>query len=239
MSEDKITTSSTIKYSLNARDRLLEAGVDVFGKHGFDAATTRAIAKKAEVNIAAIPYYFNGKEGLYHHVVSHITEKLESQVESTLIEIENRAAEEKLNRQEALVLLEKLLEKMINFMVGSPEAPRFARIVLREQLYPSSAYDIIFNRLMAPMINAVSKMVATASGEKSSRVTSLRAMTLIGQVIVFRVARETMVRALNLEGYSSGETTEIRGVILEQTRTTIEAMYQLKKDKNKDGAPLQ
>jgi AcrR family transcriptional regulator len=206
--------------------------VDVFGKHGFDAATTRAIAKKAGVNIAAIPYYFNGKEGLYHKVVSYITEKVEFQVESTLIEIENRAAEGKLNREEALVLLEKLLEKIINFMVGSPEAPRFARIVLREQLYPSSAYDIIFNRIMAPMINAISKMVATATGEKSSRVASLRALTLIGQIIVFRVARETMVRALNLEGYSSEETTEIREVILEQTRTAIEAMYQLNKDKN-------
>ncbi len=238
MSVDKIATSSKIKYSLNARGRLLEAGVDVFGKHGFDAATTRMIAKKAGVNIAAIPYYFNGKEGLYHSVVSYITGKLESQVESTLIEIEKWAGEGKLNREEALDLLEKLLEKMINFMVGSPEAPRFAKIVLREQLYPSSAYDIIFNRIMAPMINAVSKMVAAATGETPSRVASLRALTLIGQIIVFRVARETMVRALNLEGYSSEETKEIRGVILEQTRTAIEAMYQLNKDKKKGGKSL-
>jgi AcrR family transcriptional regulator len=231
MPMDKITTSSKIKYSLNARGRLVEAGVDVFGKYGFDAATTRAIAKKAGVNIAAIPYYFNGKEGLYHEVVSYITGKLESQVESTLIEIKEWAPEGKSDREEALVLLEKLLEKMINFMVGSPEAPRFARIVLREQLYPSSAYDIIFNRIMAPMITAVTEMVATATGETPSRVTSLRALTLIGQIIVFRVARETIVRALNLEGYSSEETSEVRGVILEQTRNAIEAMYQLNKDK--------
>jgi AcrR family transcriptional regulator len=224
MSVDKKTTSSKIKYSLNARGRLLEAGVDVFGKHGFDAATTRAIAKKAGVNIAAIPYYFNGKEGLYHAVVAYIVGKLESQVESTLIEIEEWMAEGKLNREEALALLEKLLEKMINFMVGSPEAPRFARIVLREQLYPSSAYDIIFNRIMAPMITAVTKIIATATGETSSRVATLCALTLIGQIIVFRVARETIVRALDLEGYSSEETSEIRNVILEQTRGVIEAM---------------
>jgi len=224
MFEDKKTSSSKIKRSPNARDRLLEVSVDVFGKHGFDAATTRMIAKKAGVNIAAIPYYFNGKEGLYHKVVAYIAGKLESQVESTLLEIEERVAEGNLSGEEALVLLEKLLEKMINFMVGSPEAPRFARIVLREQLYPSSAYDILFNRIMAPMINAVAKMVATATGTTSSRVASLRALTLIGQVIVFRVARETTVRALGLEGYSPDETAEIRRVILEQTRGMIEAM---------------
>ena len=220
----KKTTSLKIKNSLNAHGRLLEAGVDVFGKHGFDAATTRMIAKEAGVNIAAIPYYFNGKEGLYHAVVAYIVGKLESQVESTLLEIEERVAEGNLNSQEALSLLEKLLEKMINFMVGSSEAPRFARIVLREQLYPSSAYDIIFGRMMAPMITAVSKMVAMATGATSTRVASLCALTLIGQVIVFRVARETTVRALGLEGYSSEETTEIRNVILEQTRGVIEAM---------------
>jgi len=224
MFEGKKTSSSKIKRSPNAHDRLLEVGVDVFGKHGFDAATTRMIAKKAGVNIAAIPYYFNGKEGLYHAVVAYIAGKLESQVESTLLEIEERVAEGNLNGEEALVLLEKLLEKMINFMVGSPEAPRFARIVLREQLYPSSAYDILFNRIMAPMINGVDKMVATATGETPSRVSSLRALTLIGQVIVFRVARETTVRALGLKGYSSDETAEIRRVILEQTRGMIEAM---------------
>ena len=221
---DKNTTSTKIKCRLNAHARLLEAGVDVFGKHGFDAATTRMIAQKANVNIAAIPYYFNGKEGLYHAVVSHIAGKLESQVEATLLEIEARAADRNMNREEAHALLEKLLEKLINFMVGSSEAPRFARIVLREQLYPSSAYDIIFNRIMAPVINAVAKMVTTATGATPSRVASLRAFTLIGQVIVFRVARETAVRALGLEGYSSDETAEIRRVILEQTRSMIDGM---------------
>jgi len=36
-----------------------------------------------------------------------------------------------------------------------------------------------------------------------------------------------------LEGYSSEETAEIRGVILEQTRAAIEELYRLKKDKKK------
>ena len=224
MVDDKKETSPQKSYSPNTHGRLLEAGVDVFGKHGFDAATTRMIAQKAGVNIAAIPYYFKGKKGLYHAVVAHVAGKLESQVKSPLYEIESRVAKGNLDRKEALFLLEELLEKMINFMVGSAEAPRFARIVLREQLYPSSAYDVIFSRIMAPMINAISKMVAISTGTSLSRVASFRALTLIGQIIVFRVARETMVRALGLKGYSPEETAEIRGVILEQTRSALEAM---------------
>src|SRR5579862_9588675 len=47
------------------RLRLLEAAIDVFGRHGFDGASTRMLAKAAGVNLQAIPYHFGGKEGLY------------------------------------------------------------------------------------------------------------------------------------------------------------------------------
>jgi hypothetical protein len=46
-------------------------------------------------------------------------------------------------------------------------------------------------------------------------------MAILGQIIVFRVARETMVRALDLEGYSPDELEEVRTTILEHTRATL------------------
>ena len=125
MSVDKKTTSSKIKYSLNTRGRLIEAGVDVFGKHGFDAATTRMIAQKAGVNIAAISYYFNGKEGLYHTVVSYITGKLESQVESTLVEIEDWVAEGKVESRRGACPAGKAFEKNDQFYGGIAGGSRF------------------------------------------------------------------------------------------------------------------
>jgi hypothetical protein len=53
------------------------------------------------------------------------------------------------------------------------------------------------------------------------------------------VARETMVRALGLKGYSPEETAEIRDVILEQTRTTIEAMSHSNGNQQKGRASAQ
>jgi AcrR family transcriptional regulator len=208
----------------DAHGRLLEAGIDVFGQHGFSAATTRMIAEAAGVNIAAIPYYFSSKQGLYQAVVEHIAGQLESKVKPTLQEIEAKAQTGHLNRQEAMALLEKLLEKMIDFMVGSPEAPRFVRIVLREQIYPSAVYDVIFSRIMDPLLSAIAKMVGLAIGALSSRAALLRALSLMGQIMAFRVARETMIRKLGVKGYSPEETMEIRQVILEQTRAALQAM---------------
>ncbi|MEJ2642743.1 MAG: TetR family transcriptional regulator, partial [Desulfosarcinaceae bacterium] len=70
-----------------ARERLLEAAMDIFGRHGYDAATTRMIAAKAGTNIAAIPYYFNAKEGLYKAVVRHIVDLIAAQFEPSREEI--------------------------------------------------------------------------------------------------------------------------------------------------------
>lgn len=48
-----------------ARLRLLDAGLLLFANHGFAKASTREIARTAEVNISAISYYFGDKMGLY------------------------------------------------------------------------------------------------------------------------------------------------------------------------------
>lgn len=215
---------SNAQNSAAASDRLIAAAVDVFGDHSYEAATTRMIATKAGVNVAAIPYYFNGKEGLYHAVVERIVGNLQSFVKPTLERIGERSSEAKLSATEAISLMESLLGKMVDFMVGAPEAARFAQIVLREHLNPTSAYEIIFERVMCPMIEAIAAMIAAAAGQPLSDDMRLRALTFMGQVMAFRVARESIVRALGFTGYSAEETETIRRLILEQTRWAVENM---------------
>jgi AcrR family transcriptional regulator len=210
------------KAAPTSRERLLEAAVDVFGKHGFEAATTRMIASEAGVNIAAIPYYFAGKEGLYQAAVTHIVEKIESRAETTLKKMSELASEKRLSRENAFEALETLLGTVVNFMVGSPEAPRVARMILREQLDPSSAYDIIYSRVMRQIINSIALFLTVILEGISLRNARLRAMAIMGQVMAFRVARETMVRLVGIEGYSREETEEIRDIILKHTRAAIE-----------------
>lgn len=52
------------KDRLATEERLLLAAEQIFSKHGFKGATTRMIAKKADVNVALIARYFDGKFGL-------------------------------------------------------------------------------------------------------------------------------------------------------------------------------
>ncbi|MBU0965489.1 MAG: CerR family C-terminal domain-containing protein [Proteobacteria bacterium] len=204
-------------------NRLIEAGLDIFGECGYTGATTRMIADQGGVNLAAIPYHFGGKEGLYGAVIKHIITTVRGQLDPILAEIEKRVAQSTPAPEEAQELLEKFLGRLVDFIVGSKEAPRFSRIILREQMSPSNAYDNIYTGLMQPILNMVAMLLAAITGTETEpdRETRLRAFIFIGQIMAFRFARETLIRNLGLEGYSSGETAEIHRIVLEQTRAAL------------------
>ena len=56
---------------VEAKDRLLAAGLKYFASKGFDGATVREICDEANSNIAAINYYFGDKQGFYSAVKEH------------------------------------------------------------------------------------------------------------------------------------------------------------------------
>ncbi len=53
----------------SSESRLLDAAKKVFSEKGFSAATTRAIAREADVNLALIVRYFKNKYGLFSAVI--------------------------------------------------------------------------------------------------------------------------------------------------------------------------
>jgi AcrR family transcriptional regulator len=61
------------------RREIVDAAVDVFGRHGFDAATIADIARKAGVSTGTVVHYFGSKGGLFEAAMH---ERFLEQVES-------------------------------------------------------------------------------------------------------------------------------------------------------------
>src|ERR1700761_6046351 len=77
----------------DTKAKLLKAALNVFAKEGYDAATTRNIAKKAGVNESLIHRYFESKSGLFmalkmQHREEFISRFLENYKESTSLQEE-------------------------------------------------------------------------------------------------------------------------------------------------------
>ena len=64
----------------NTRTRVLDAASKLFAEKGFRSTTVAAICKQANANIAAVNYYFGGKEDLYRRAWRHAHDKTLAQV---------------------------------------------------------------------------------------------------------------------------------------------------------------
>ncbi|HET8868847.1 MAG TPA: TetR family transcriptional regulator, partial [Aquabacterium sp.] len=77
----------------HARERMILAALDLFGRHGFDATTTRMIAQAASMNLGAIPYYFGTKEDLYAQAAGHLASFIEQAQAAPLARLREQSAQ--------------------------------------------------------------------------------------------------------------------------------------------------
>lgn len=199
----------------DARSRLLHAACDVFGTYNLEGATTRGLAEVAGVNQAAIPYYFDGKEGLYLATIQHLFATKMVRVRPLIDEIQSQCSS--LSPREALTLLKKLLTTMLEMFLEDDASKSWARIIMREQMQPTKAFDILYQGAIDHVHQAVSSLVGIIlSREPTHRIVILRAHMLVGQVLIFLSGRETIRRRLGLVGYTESEIAEIREALYEQ-----------------------
>ena len=134
--------------------------MEIFARHNFEATTTRMLADRAGVNLAAIPYHFKSKEGLYHEVVRHIVEQVSAAYSPAIAQIHETLDKPACSVPECFALLSRFLKTMVATILGTPEAKNWAGIILREQMEPTKAFDIIYEELIQPVLQCSSALVA-------------------------------------------------------------------------------
>lgn len=214
--------TTTEHQKLGTKKRLIQAGIEIFAANGFNGTTTRMLAEKANANLSAIPYHFQSKEGLYLAVFEHISDRISTNLDTTLCKVNDLAPPPNHDPEKARSLLQEFLTAEIEFVCGSPEAELFAQIILREQMSPSSAFDIIYPKNIKPILDALSRIIAMITGETIQRTTLFQAFIIMGQIIMFRAARETICRHLGLDGYSRAETEEIKKLVSQWTHAALD-----------------
>lgn len=51
------------------KQKVIDAAISLFNTKGYDGTSVRDIAKRADVNVANISYYFAGKQGLLNDLL--------------------------------------------------------------------------------------------------------------------------------------------------------------------------
>src|SRR3546814_547809 len=81
------TSNEQVTYMASETDSpdiLLRCALDLFGRHGFDGTSTRAIAAAAGKPMSAITYHFGGKEELYVAASRYLSARIAEQIMPTM-----------------------------------------------------------------------------------------------------------------------------------------------------------
>jgi AcrR family transcriptional regulator len=202
---DKPTAASAEQ----TRQALIRAGLRLFGENGFDGTSTRELAAAAHANIGSIAYHFGSKEGLRAACAGFIVETITGRASQALAS----AGPAVMGAAAAREQLDAAVERMVAFVVASPEAGVIVQFVLRELAQPTAALDLIYEGVFEPTHRRLCQIWAAATGEDAeSERTRITVFTIIGQVIYFRIGRTAVMRRMGWRDIGPNEASAIAEV---------------------------
>ena len=198
--------------------QLVSAGLHLFGRDGFDATSTRAIAARAGTNISSIAYHFGGKDGLRIACADAVAAGI-GQVAQAI-----PANPGAIDRTGARRVLRRLLRRIVTFLV-TPAAADVVGFLLRELATPDSpVLDRLYATLIEPRHRALCLLWAAATGaDPDSEDTRLAAFSLVGQAAYFRLAAPVVQRRMGWSGYSRRDARAIQRRLLANLDAMLDA----------------
>ena len=178
--------ATAVNHRQDTRKRLLQAGGEVFAQYGFRGATVRRIAKKAQANVAAVNYYFAGKEGLYLAVMEHTFTTAQGKYPPDLGLGENAGPEARLHAFITTLLL-RLLDE------GRPAW--HGKLMIREIADPSPVLDRVVDQAIRPLFDKLAGIIRDLlNGDATPEAIRLATMSIMGQCLFYRNSRPVISR---------------------------------------------
>jgi AcrR family transcriptional regulator len=196
-------------------ERLLDTAIDQFGRQGIEGASTRAIAIAAGTTMSSITYHYGGKQGLYLAAARHIAGQMGERMAPALAASETQSREGQ--GPDALTSLLAIIDRFVEVMVH-PESAAWARFIVREQMEPTEAFDVLYGGLMGRLVDHLSGLIVRIGGGRYDAADArLKTLAIVGQALVFRVARATLLRATGWADVDTGGAAAIRRIVRAHT----------------------
>ncbi|VGF51230.1 TetR family transcriptional regulator [Klebsiella quasipneumoniae] len=195
-----------------AKSQLIAAAIAQFGEYG-QHATTRDIAALAGQNIAAITYYFGSKDDLYLACGQWIADFIGDNFRPHAEAAEALLAGESPDRQAIHALILSACHNMI-LLLTQDDTVNLSKFISREQLAPTAAYHLIHQQVIAPLHHYLTRLIAAWTGRDAGDTQMiLHTHALLGEVLAFRLGRETILLRTGWTQFDAQKTEQIFEVI--------------------------
>lgn len=147
------------------KDLILQATLQLIGDEGFDAISSRKIAKRANVNVALINYYFGSKEKLLNQAF-HV---FLSTLKETFLSLEN----ESINPQD------RLKKFFIEYVHVFQAYPSIIQLILQKSTFEFDSHKEYVNFIRSLGLKKLVVIMQEITGEQDEQ----KCMVMISQLL--------------------------------------------------------
>jgi AcrR family transcriptional regulator len=207
------------------RQRLLLAALDAFGRFGFEGASTRDMAKRAEANLAAIVYHFGSKEALHRAVAEYVAQKMAAHTGASVAAAAAALKGPTPDRPTARRLLQQIVDDHLAAMLGESESELWGRFIRREQMEPSSAFDAIHDFIMHSQMTTTHLVAILLGLDPHSDEATLRAYAVDGQYLIFFIAQPIVLKRLGRQTLLPEDHEAVRAIVTRNIDVLVGETY--------------
>ncbi|WP_299774018.1 CerR family C-terminal domain-containing protein [uncultured Tateyamaria sp.] len=207
-----------------SRQHIIEKSLEIFGRSGFEGASTRSIAAAAEANLGSIQYHFGGKEGLYIAAAEFVADRISADLKGPLSEARTKLHGSDVSRDEGFEILCSVLDRFCLRLIGRRESNIFARFIFREQMEESAAFDALYEGVMRDLVETCVELVRflDLDGRDDSTIRMLT-LTILGQIVLFESSRGVILKTLGEHKLSADHVSALQAMV----RHNVEAILKV------------
>ena len=203
-----------------ARQRVIEAAFDLFGRIGYSGTTVRMIANQADVSLSAIPYYFESKENLYLYIVELATNDFRHYFSEISEKTNKFLSNPRLEPDTSRKLLFDFINRHIDYVFDQKNEKQM-RLFFQLRYSQDTPYKDE-NELKFTTVQPIAKLLCVNKPTISEDEAVITAYSMIGEQLFFFYHRSSILAQLQQTEYTEESVLKIRRTPLGKLELILE-----------------
>jgi len=224
-SEPKAPSGHNVR-SAKTREQLLEATIEVIGSVGYEAASTRILAKAANTNLSAIPYHFGGKKELYLAAAQMIADYARSRFEEVGALLDECADADPRRR------FEDALTHLLHIVLESVEPHSWTSFFARCTYDDDEAFELIHKEAIKPLVDrlALAAREMSRPGARDGEI-QLRVSAIVTAIMSFRFLGGIVRRSIDWDEVKGEHVAQFEAIVRALCRSNFLADFNIEQYK--------
>lgn len=168
--------------SKTTKEDILEKGLQLFSKYGFDGTTTRMMSQTCGVSVSTISFYFGNKEQYYHAVMNYAAEIIKDRSEEFHQKLNHYINTNNFSKKESWQLIDEFLDLLLSILRFPDEKP-IQLLLLREQTNPPQNEYPVMMMVCERLEKNLIRLIQTLNSDICNDKIALCSRLLIGSII--------------------------------------------------------